>query len=150
MIDGRGRWVRTSETKRKMSVLAKASMTRRWKTQRPIMLAMIRKMSQDPKRRRRLSETHKTNGQWPGQPSCGARKLKRLLGRRWKLEYKVGGFGWPISVDIAYPPMRLAIEVDGVTHNDPKQQAKDRMRDQRLRSLGWSVFRISEEGCRLL
>jgi len=96
--------------------------------------------------RKTMSETMKRIGHRP-QPSLGARRLKRLLGRGWELEYRVK---WELAIDIAYPEMKLAIEVDGVTHNYPAQKKRDRLRDTLLRKLGWSVFRVSEVGCRNL
>jgi very-short-patch-repair endonuclease len=44
--------------------------------------------------------------------------------------------------------MQIAIEVDGPDHDKPKQRQRDRRKTQRLVRLGWTVFRVSEAGCR--
>lgn len=104
----------------------------------------------DPERRKRLSMRHRQNGvRW--RSSFGARRLHRRLGRGWKLEYWVSWSRYRrYAVDVAYPEMKLAIEVDGRTHDSLEQKRKDRRRDFELRTLGWSVFRVSEAGCRLI
>jgi len=111
---------------------------------------VLKKIWKDPERRKRLSIRHKQNGvRW--RSSKGAIRLHRLLGRGWKLEFNVTLSRYRrYAIDIAYPEMRLAIEVDGKTHSNVKQRLRDAKRDRDLRFLGWSVFRISEEGCRLL
>jgi len=59
-------------------------------------------------------------------------------------------------IDIAILSAKLAIEVDGESHTDPKfsqllgksleqKQADDKLKDQQLQSLGWKVLRFSNE-----
>lgn len=43
-------------------------------------------------------------------------------------------------LDLAYPEVLLAIEYDGRWHDAPEQKAKDRIRRERLRLLGWTVI----------
>jgi len=90
-------------------------------------------------------------------PSVGATKLKKWLGRGWVQEFMVvfkrdvtGHILLSHKIDIAYPAMKFAIEVDGRTHEYPSQKIRDRMIDRNLKKLGWSIFRVSEKGCRLL
>lgn len=45
-------------------------------------------------------------------------------------------------LDFANPWLKLAIEIDGKQHNQPKAKKKDIERDKRLRSLGYTVYRI--------
>lgn len=45
-------------------------------------------------------------------------------------------------LDFANPLLKVAIEIDGDQHYQPEQQKKDKIRDKRLRSLGYTVYRI--------
>lgn len=45
-------------------------------------------------------------------------------------------------LDIAYPPLMLAIEVDGPQHEDPAHRVSDAARDAALEALGWTVLRV--------
>jgi len=85
-----------------------------------------------------------------GFATKGARRLHRWLGGAragWRLEHRVD---FSFVVDIAYPKLKLVIEVDGKSHDSLKQKVKDQSLDRVLRGFGWSVFRIPETGCRLL
>ena len=79
-------------------------------------------------------------------PSRGAQALHAWLGDGWALEW------WTPHgpIDVALPQLKLAIEVDGCDHQKPKQQHRDRQKERGLRRLGWTVFRVSEDGCREL
>jgi len=79
-------------------------------------------------------------------PSRGAQALHAWLGDGWALEW------WTPHgpIDVAHPQLKLAIEVDGCDHQKPKQQCRDRQKERGLRRLGWTVFRVSEAGCREL
>ena len=127
-IGSKARWSKTSEHKR-MSAASKI----RW---------------EDPAYRKKITEWARRVGHRP-RPSLGARKLKRILGRGWKLEYRVRGLR-RMPIDIAHPGMKLAIEVDGKSHDRSVQKLWDRDKDTVLRKFGWSIFRVSEEGCRCL
>jgi hypothetical protein len=156
-FDGR---VHSVETKRRMTKAAKlrwsrpsnqSELKRRMKSTvyrlyRQKMSRLMYRRWAGPKFKLQMIRTHKESGHYP-QPSLGARKLKRLLGRGWKLEHWV----WKgIAIDIAHPKLKLAIEVDGKSHGKEIQKKQDRQRDKVLRKLGWTVFRVSEDGCRLL
>lgn len=43
-------------------------------------------------------------------------------------------------LDLADPKTKIAVEYDGVHHNDPVQQSKDRVRRNRLQAAGWIVI----------
>ena len=45
-------------------------------------------------------------------------------------------------LDLAYPDVLLAIEVDGSQHDDGDVQVSDRQRSARLRRAGWTVERV--------
>ena len=47
-------------------------------------------------------------------------------------------------IDYAWPDVLIALEVDGWMHRQPEQAARDAVRDSRLRSLGWLVFRVND------
>ena len=46
------------------------------------------------------------------------------------------------KVDIAYPELKLAIEVDGLTHKLRKWRFLDQRKEAVLSALGWSVLRF--------
>lgn len=57
-------------------------------------------------------------------------------------QYPVAGF----FVDFANPRARVAIECDGAAYHT--DAAKDSARDTKLRSFGWSVYRITGRDCK--
>lgn len=48
----------------------------------------------------------------------------------------------PYRLDIAYPHLMLAIEIDGSQHDDPEHRTSDAARDAALESLGWTVVHV--------
>jgi hypothetical protein len=87
--------------------------------------------------------------------------LLDVLPSSWRAEWSVptaGGVGRDLphcyKVDIAHPPSKTAVEVDGASHNNPKRRAEDKKRDECLESLGWIVIRVKNkqvlEGCDLM
>ena len=114
----------------------------RWRdpTYRRKMSLALRRGWQNPARRgRRVAVCRANLG-----PSIGAQALLAALGAGWVLEcWTPAG-----SVDVAQPAMRMAIEVDDIGHRRPVAKLRDRRKERRLRRLGWTVFRVSEAGCR--
>ena len=49
------------------------------------------------------------------------------------------------KVDIADPARRLAIEIDGPSHNTKKWKFLDKRKTEVLNALGWSVLRFSNQ-----
>lgn len=47
-------------------------------------------------------------------------------------------------VDFVCFELMLVIEVDGIAHDDPEAEKKDKERDSALRSVGFSVLRFSD------
>ena len=109
----------------------------------------------------RITETKRRNGTlhtWPGKRGGnGEHTLPQLalhaaLGCGM-LEFPVktlrapGEGGWPSNykVDIGFPALRLAVEVDGRGHRYRSVVEKDRLKEQRLQQLGWRVVRVSNE-----
>jgi very-short-patch-repair endonuclease len=45
-------------------------------------------------------------------------------------------------LDIAFTEMKLAVEVDGGVHRNPKKIPVDALRTQKLTSQGWTVIRF--------
>ena len=106
-----------------------------------------------PEHRSILSAKGKVNvasqmaaGTWSGWaarngPSYAESYVQQQLqeqGLSFDVEYPVGRF----SIDIAFPRLNLAIEVDGKQHEAPGQRAHDVARDELLAVKGWTVLRI--------
>jgi hypothetical protein len=47
--------------------------------------------------------------------------------------------------DLAWPEIKLAVEIDGESHERERQIVRDLKKEEVLRSLGWSVLRFSNE-----
>jgi very-short-patch-repair endonuclease len=91
----------------------------------------------DPDSLRRARESRKN-------PTRAEEKLwsllrnRRLIKRKFRRQHPIG----PWVADFACPAIRLAIEVDGPSHDTPDQQAWDEMKTKYLRTSGWRVMRI--------
>ncbi|MCR8670682.1 DUF559 domain-containing protein [Agrococcus sp. HG114] len=48
-------------------------------------------------------------------------------------------------LDLSWPPIKLAVEYDGDHHSDPDQRERDRIRRERLRTLGWRVVVVTKD-----
>jgi len=53
-------------------------------------------------------------------------------------EHKVGNY----FIDFAFLDKKMALEIDGSQHLTEESVAHDQIRDERLRSEGWTIFRI--------
>ena len=53
--------------------------------------------------------------------------------------------GYPTcyKVDFGYQDKKIAVEVDGTSHNTPLRRMQDQKKDAKLSELGWCVLRIS-------
>ena len=49
------------------------------------------------------------------------------------------------KADIANPALKIAVELDGFSHNSPKSRALDAKKEAILSALGWRVFRFSNQ-----
>ncbi len=66
---------------------------------------------------------------------------RKLVKRKFRHQYPIG----PWVADFACPAIKLAIEVDGPSHDDSDQQAWDEIKNEYLRASGWRVMRIKNE-----
>lgn len=72
-------------------------------------------------------------------------RLLETLGDGWVAEFIVFSNGfrddWPLMiVDIAHPVSKVAVEVNGNSHNTLKVKARDKKKKEILEGLGWTVF----------
>ncbi len=66
---------------------------------------------------------------------------KRQLGYRFLRQYSVDHF----VIDFYCPDLKLAIEVDGASHNDPEQKKYDIQRQKYLEEFNIKFVRIKDE-----
>lgn len=107
----------------------------------------------DPKTRKKVSEAHRQAGHRPpflggnGRPIAKPQaKLAAALG--WICEFVVRTNRTRpthYKVDIANPSTKVAVEVDGPSHNSLKVQAADARKTAFLEAIGWLVLRVSNE-----
>lgn len=62
----------------------------------------------------------------------------------WEFQYQNGIYQY----DFAFPSLKLDIEIDGETHNQPKVMKIDRIRDEWSNSNGWEVIRFKTKDVR--
>lgn len=79
-----------------------------------------------------------------GAHSAAERLLVKLLREAgitgWKTNYRVGGY----KVDVGFPAVKVAIEVDGwAFHSDTEAFQIDRRRQNAIAVLGWQVLRFT-------
>lgn len=75
------------------------------------------------------------------------------LGTGWVAEHAVScgagsrarGMPTHYKIDVAHPALRIAVEVDGVSHSSIARRESDARKDSFLLSLGWSVSRFSNQ-----
>lgn len=109
-----------------------------------------------PAHRKRLAEAHHKildihkeavkDGRVPGWfvPSKDAKSLLEVLSKDWEFEVPINV--GPVRVAIADLLLRrknLIVEIDGSEHYQPVQRLRDAKRDERLRTLGWTVRRYT-------
>jgi hypothetical protein len=67
------------------------------------------------------------------------------------VEYAVGlgmrmnGYPTCYKVDLAFPEVKLAIEVDGRGHSRLLNQVRDKKKEEMLARLGWTVLRVTNK-----
>ena len=78
--------------------------------------------------------------------------LLHALGEGWESEFPVAtkmprGSGYPTcyKLDIANPILMIGIEIDGGSHTTLERKDLDQKKSQFLVSLGWSIYRLSNE-----
>jgi very-short-patch-repair endonuclease len=84
-----------------------------------------------------------------GAAAVSERVLHRLLRQGgitgWRANHDVWCDGYLVAVvDVAFPHRRLAVEVDGwAFHHTPDRFQRDRVRQNALTGLGWTVLRFT-------
>ena len=64
---------------------------------------------------------------------------KRLQGLRFRRQHALLGY----VLDFYCHEKRLCIELDGTPHEEPKQKTRDALRDETLRSHGYTILRFT-------
>ena len=113
-----------------------------------------------PEVQAKISATHKRLGYKPRQQGGNGKGLTKaqvtllfiLNAAEWKAEVAIStkmarGTGYPTcyKVDIGSILRKIAIELDGGSHNSPKRRSQDRKKDVFLASLGWTVLRFTNQ-----
>ncbi len=65
-------------------------------------------------------------------------RKKQIDGHRFRRQFSVGSY----VVDFYCPELRLAIEIDGASHDNPTAQEYDRNREEQLCQLGLTILRF--------
>jgi very-short-patch-repair endonuclease len=68
-------------------------------------------------------------------------RTRRLEGRKFRRQHSIENF----IVDFYCAAEKLVIEVDGSVHNTLEAIANDKLRDETLRSLGYTVLRFKND-----
>src|SRR5262249_6451131 len=84
----------------------------------------------------------------PGAHSTAERLLHGLLDDAgltgWRPQHTIALPSGRVTVDVAFPDRRVAVEVDGwAWHTDPEQFQRDRSRQNELVTAGWTVLRFT-------
>lgn len=67
-------------------------------------------------------------------------KNRMMLGYQFRRQRPIGNY----IADFACLPLKLVIETDGLTHDNPEVQAKDEQRDVDLAALNFTTLRFSD------
>jgi hypothetical protein len=72
-----------------------------------------------------------------------------MLKNDWIVEYVLvlgiyGGKEYPnhYKIDIANPSLKIAIEIDGASHQAIERKVQDRKKENKLKEMGWKVIRF--------
>jgi very-short-patch-repair endonuclease len=101
-------------------------------------------------RRRVMRRLHKRRA-GKGLPSICERLVALALHGRLHVSiptHRRGIYPPYYAVDVAFPSLRVAVEVDGPSHRGQAAQKKDRKKARLLRSLGWRIYRCTNEQLR--
>jgi Protein of unknown function (DUF559) len=81
-------------------------------------------------------------------PTVPEKMLADALGAKLNVAIKTGFrkvYPTVYKVDLAIPEHKIAIEVDGRSHGIKSRKEQDRKKEYLLRSLGWTVLRITNK-----
>jgi len=101
--------------------------------------------------------THCNNNHYNKKLQPFANKLRRNMTKAeaclWKYALRASGMGVPFRrerpighfiADFVCLPLKLVIEVDGVTHLYAETQVKDAQKDKELKKMGFAVLRFED------
>lgn len=99
-----------------------------------------------------VSRKHLNGGNGTGLTAPQALLLDEL-GTDWYPEYCLWARGyvhdWPLMLlDLALPSLKVAVEVDGVSHNTHKARIRDAKKERLLSEHGWRVLRVTNDSVR--
>ncbi|MDD4096612.1 MAG: DUF559 domain-containing protein [Oscillospiraceae bacterium] len=137
---------RMAETNRKYA----AVISQRMKTDNPMNC---------PEVRRKMAATLNRIGHAPvvrggngaGMTRCQEVFLEKVGKNIARPEYAISlgrhesGYPTNYKVDIAIPDHKIAVEIDGASHGLIERQRQDVKKDEKLASLGWKVFRFTND-----
>jgi hypothetical protein len=111
-----------------------------------------------PENRSKVSQSFKSRGYAPrirggnGQLSVPQQEMLARLGEGWIAElaipvasYRTFGLPKHLKIDLANPHARIAIELDGSSHNTLSRREQDRRKTLFLAQSGWCIFRITNQ-----
>lgn len=119
-------------------------------TRNPMFYAEVRQKAAEAVKRTGRFE-HLTGGN--GHVSPTEELLFSRLGPEWELSHTVPmgkgsraqGLPGGYKIDLAYPELKLGIELDGKSHGTYKQIEKDRKKESALEERGWEIRRFKNE-----
>lgn len=122
----------------------------RMKVRNPMFIPGVAEMvSQKSKGIDKLKKFRGGNGRGPSKAEAmlakaGGFKLNHIIPTGHKIR---DGSGYPshYKPDLVWLSQKVVVEVDGHSHDAKSRQQQDRRKEQFLRSLGWKVFRVSNE-----
>ncbi|MGB2806938.1 MAG: DUF559 domain-containing protein [Sedimentisphaerales bacterium] len=112
----------------------------------PILKEEVRKKALDAMKKKGYKHLAGGNGMGP---TLSQKLLAHALG--WPMEHAVGvrpikkGYPRSFKIDIANPKMKIAIEVDGLSHRTKKVMIADQKKTDYLESKGWKVIRFQNK-----
>lgn len=68
-------------------------------------------------------------------------RAHRLEGLSFRRQMPIAGY----IVDFSCPQHQLVVEIDGESHSHDGSIERDRLRDEKLKALGWTVLRVTNE-----
>ena len=94
------------------------------------------KTTEKEKRRKlRQSQTHSEELLWKFL------RNRQMLGYKFKRQYSVDQY----VIDFYCSEVKLAVELDGASHNSPKRKEYDNKRQKKLEAFGIKFVRISDD-----
>jgi very-short-patch-repair endonuclease len=148
---GRRKHVYSEETRKKRSE-AMTALNERPDVQAKLVAfrASDRCPIRQPESRRKLVENQRAKGfpnlKYDGSPTVPQKMLfDALPGSVMEFKIPKAGKGRSFRIDIALPSLKLAIEVDGLSHAKRAEREKDLRKEAALKDAGWILLRFRNE-----